>query len=158
MNNGRGDKMAKMKLRLHPGISIFILTVLVGCAATFSNHGYAPTDNELQSIVVGVDDRAAVEKTIGRPASTGMLKDSGWYYVSTRVRHFSYKEATVIDRQLVAVSFNKRGIVENVERFTLADGRVVALSRRITKSGIKGISFIRQMLGNVGRVNLAEQL
>jgi len=158
MNIGRGDKMAKTKLRLHPGISILLLTFLVGCAATFSNHGYAPTDSELKSIVVGVDDRAAVEKTIGRPASTGMLKDSGWYYVSTKVRHFSYKEANIVDRQLVAISFNKRGIVENVERFTLADGRVVALSRRVTKTGIKGVSFIGQMLGNLGRVNLAEQL
>lgn len=129
--------------------------IVVGCSATFSNHGYAPTDKELENIVVGVDTRASVETTLGRPASTGVLKEGGWYYVSSRVRHFAYKQDEVMDRQLVAISFNKHGTVTNVERFTLKDGRVVALTRRVTKTGIKGVSFIRQMLGNIGKVNLA---
>ncbi len=135
-----------------------LLSVLIGCSATFSNHGYAPTDAELENVIVGVDTRASVEETIGRPASTGVLTEGGWYYVSSRVRHFAYKQDEVIDRQLVAISFNKRGSVVNVERFTLQDGRVVALTRRVTKTGIKGVSFIRQMLGNIGNFKLEDQL
>jgi len=140
------------------GVLALALGVLAGCAATFTNHGYAPTDAELKAVRVGVDTRDSVTAEIGRPASTGVLTDSAWYYVSNRVRHFTYNADKVIDRQLVAISFNKRGVVSNVERFTLADGRVIALNRRITTTGIKRVSFLRQMLGNVGRVNLADQL
>ncbi|KPQ14077.1 MAG: hypothetical protein HLUCCO18_16175, partial [Rhodobacteraceae bacterium HLUCCO18] len=42
----------------------------------------------------------------------------------------------------------------NVERFGLEDGNVVALSRRVTDSNVQGIGFLRQLLGNLGRINL----
>jgi outer membrane protein assembly factor BamE (lipoprotein component of BamABCDE complex) len=154
--------MAKLHLGINNwvrrSVTVALLVVLAGCAATFANHGYAPTDAELEDIVVGVDSRNSVEETIGRPSSTGMLREGGWYYVSSRVKNFAYRRPEVIDRQLVAISFDKRGIVSNVERFTLENGRVITLNRRITKTGIRGISFIRQMLGNIGRVNLEDAI
>jgi hypothetical protein len=64
----------------------------------------------------------------------------------------------VIDRQLVAITFNTRGTVTNIERFTLQDGQVVALTRRVTDSGIRKVSFIGQLLNNIGRVNLGDDL
>jgi len=135
-------------------VALLAVFGLVGCAASYSNHGYAPTDAELDGVIVGVDNRASVEETIGRPSNTGVLKESGWFYVSSKVKRYAYREDEIVDRQLVAISFDKRGIVSNVERFTLEDGRVVALTRRITKSGIKGVSFLRQILGNIGRADL----
>jgi len=139
-------------------LAVALVMGATGCAATFSNHGYAPSETELEDIIVGVDSRASVEETIGRPSSTGLLRDGGWYYVSSRVRHFAYKQDEVIDRQLVAVSFSNKGTVTNIERFALEDGRVIALNRRVTSTGIKGVSLIRQMLGNIGRFNLDDAL
>jgi len=146
--------MLKTRLGWRPFLSAMAATALIGCAATFTNHGYAPTKAELENIVVGVDTRASVEQTIGRPASTGVLTEGGWYYVASRVKNFAYRAPAVVDRQLVAVSFNKRGTVTNIERFTLKDGNVVVLSRRVTKTGIKGVSFFQQLLRNIGHVNL----
>ena len=140
------------------GLLILALAGLGGCVASFANHGYAPSDEELENIIVGVDSRASVEETIGRPSSTGVLRDNAWYYVSSRVKTLGMKAPEIVDRQLVAISFDKRGIVTNIERFTLKDGRVIALNRRVTETGIKGVSFIRQALGNIGRVNLEDQL
>lgn len=150
--------MAKRKHWVRLGLATVLLAGVVGCAATFTNHGFAPTDAELENVIVGVDTRASVEETIGRPSSTGVLTGSGWFYVSSKVKHFTYNKAEVIDRQLVAISFDKRDRVSNIERFTLEDGRVIALKRRVTSTGIKGISFIRQMLGNFGNVSLEDQL
>ena len=44
------------------------------------------------------------------------------------------------------------GVVSNVSRYGLEDGKVIVLSRRITEGGSGEISFIRQMMGNVGRM------
>ncbi len=43
--------------------------------------------------------------------------------------------------------------MEWAERFGLQDGEVIALNRRVTDSNIEGVSFIRQLLGNLGRVD-----
>ena len=37
------------------------------------------------------------------------------------------------------------------------DGRIVVLSRRVTDSNLRGIGFLRQLLGNIGVIS-ADQL
>ena len=138
-------------------IGVLFLT-LAACSATYQNHGYVPPDEDLDLITVGVDTRDSVADSVGRPTSFGVLQEGGWYYTQSRWRHFAYKAPQIIDRQLVAITFDKDGVVENVERFTLEDGRVIALSRRVTDSNIKGISFLRQLLGNLGNFNASQVL
>ena len=58
----------------------------------------------------------------------------------------------------MAITFTKEGVVENVERFGLENGKVVALSRRVTTSNIKGISFLRQLLGSLGNFRGGEAI
>lgn len=131
--------------------------LVTACAPTYRNHGYVPSDDDLARIEVGVDTRETVAVDVGRPSAAGLLNDVGWYYVQSRWKHsgaFAPKEQ---DRQVVAITFTEAGVVENVERFGLAEGRVVALSRRVTESNIKGLGFLSQLLGNIGQLR-ADQL
>ncbi len=131
-------------------------TLLTACSAQFRNHGYAPTDAELAEVIVGVDTRASVEDLIGAPTTGGVLTDSAYYYVESRWRHFAFLAPAEIDRQLVAISFDADGVVTNIERFTLADGRVVTLSRRVTDSTVRNTTFLRQLLGNLGNFDAGQ--
>lgn len=148
-------KIGQLRARL---TLVLASLLLAACAATFTFNGYAPTDRELSDIVVGVDTRDSVAEAVGRPGATGVIKDQAWYYLSSKRRHYAYRAPEVVDRQLVAISFNARGVVTNIERFTLEDGKVVALSQRVTKSNIKGVSFIQQMLKNIGNFDPASVL
>jgi len=131
-----------------------LIVSLAACTAIYRNHGYAPTDDELSFLVVGVDTQATVEEAVGRPSATGVLNEGGWYYVSSRWRHFAYRAPEVIDRQVVAISFvGEAGTIANIERFTLEDGQIVPLSRRVTDSSVQGTSFLRQLLGNIGNLD-----
>lgn len=139
--------------------AVAMILSLTACSSIYRNHGYAPTDDELAFLVVGVDTRATVEETVGRPSATGVLNESGWYYVASRWRHFAYRAPEVIDRQVVAISFvGEEGTIANIERFTLEDGQVVPLSRRVTDSGVQGTSFLRQLLGNIGNFDPTQLL
>lgn len=139
-------------------VTIVLMLVLGACAATFRDHGYAPDDETLSQIVVGVDTRDTVAEVVGQPSSAGILNEGGWYYVSSRYRNYTYNAPEEIDRQVVAITFDQGGVVENVERFGLAEGQVVPLSRRVTDSNIKGTTFIRQLLGNFGRLDPTQLL
>jgi outer membrane protein assembly factor BamE (lipoprotein component of BamABCDE complex) len=140
------------------GVIVLVLVALAGCTSIYRNHGYVPRDEELERVVVGESTQEDVAAAVGRPSSTGLLTGGAWYYVGSRFRHFGAREPQEVERQVLAISFTEEGIVENVERFGLEDGQAVVLSRRVTDSNIKGLSFLRQLLGNIGNINAGEIL
>ncbi|MEE4119220.1 MAG: outer membrane protein assembly factor BamE [Paracoccaceae bacterium] len=135
-------------------VAVAASLALAGCSPIVRNHGYVPPDEDLAEISVGLDTRETVEDTLGSPGASGVIDQRGFYYVSQRVQQRGYRDPEVIDREIVAISFDEQGVVTNVERFGLEDGNVVALSRRVTDSSVQGIGFLRQLLGNLGRINL----
>ncbi len=139
---------------LRAGIcSVFL--ALAACAPQYENHGYIPPEDDLNQIQVGQDTRDSVTEKIGVPASAGVLDDGGFYYVRMRQRSIGPLAPREVNREVVAISFSSNGVVQNVERFGLEKGRVVPLARRVTSSSASNKSFIRQLLGNIGRFNPA---
>lgn len=135
---------------------ILSIIFLTACSANYRYHGFAPSEEELKEVVVGVDTRETVSEIIGQPSSSGVLDDGGWYYVSSKFRHYAYQAPKAVERQLVAISFDKEDVVQNIERFGLEDGRVITLSRRVTDLPVKGPGIIEQLLGNLGNFDLTQ--
>lgn len=126
--------------------------MLGACAPQYKNHGYIPPQEDLDQIVVGQDTRDTIATTVGVPASAGMLTNSGYYYVKSRRKSIGFLRPKEVEREVVAISFTSSGVVENVERFGLERGNVIALDRRVTSSAVSNKSFIRQLLGNIGGI------
>ena len=141
---------------LRKSVALGAASLLWACSATFSNHGYVPTETELENVLVGTDTRGTVEEIIGKPSSTGVLSDGAWYYISSKVRYYTYNKPEIVERQILAISFDEQDVVTNIERFGLEDGRVITLSRRVTSSGVKGTSFLRQLISNFGNFNASD--
>lgn len=136
-----------------------VLTLVVGltaCTPSYTNHGYLPTDQDVEEIMVGIDTRETVAAIVGKPGAAGLLTEEAWYYVQSRFEQVAYREKEEIDREVLRISFTEDGLVENIERFGLEEGRVVTLSRRVTTSNTRGIGFLRQLLGNIGKLNLEQ--
>lgn len=147
-------RLTRTVLAARMGISALVLAATVAaCSPVIRNHGYVPAEDELALVEVGVDTRETVGQKIGRPSTSGLLNDEGWYYVQSKYRHFGPREPKEIERQVLAVTFNEAGVVENVARFGLEDGKVVEISRRVTETNIKGITLIQQLLGSFGRLD-----
>ena len=145
------------KIRFYAGtrarlgrIALIAVLGLGACTPQYRNHGYMPTDTDLATIAVGVDNRDSVIAAIGAPTAGGVLDPSGYYYVESRFRHLGPLAPQEIERQVLAISFDAAGVMTNVERFGLQDGRVVTLSRRVTDDNARDTTFIRQLLGNIG--------
>lgn len=144
-----------MLLRIATFVALF---ALASCSPVFTYHGFVPTEDDLEEIEVGLDTRSTVASIIGKPGASGLLEESGWYYVRSEFEHAPVRGPQEIDRQIVAISFDDDDVVANIERFGLERGEVVVLSRRVTDSNIEGVSFLGQLFGssasaaNIGRV------
>lgn len=150
MAKGLGRAVARLA-------AILTLASVMACAPVYRNHGYAPSDEDLAQIEPGQDTRDTVAQKLGRPSASGLLNDQGWFWVQSRYKHFGPREPQEIDRQVVAVTFTENGIVDGVGRYGLEDGRVVALSRRVTESNVRGLTVMQQLFSNFGRLR-ADQL
>lgn len=135
----------------------FCLFATISCTPVYRNHGYTPSDKQLANLVVGVDTRATAEETLGVPTisdtETGRL-----YYISSRWRHYGMNPPKPISRDIVAVALDSAELVTNISRYGLEDGEVVALTRRVTDGGTEEITFLQQLLGNIGRFDASDIL
>ena len=152
--------MAGLRFRVtRIAAALAIGAALAACQPIVRHHGYVPTDADLAQIEVGLDTRDSVALTIGRPSASGVVDAGGFYYVRQQWQTVGPRAPEETERQVVAITFDERsGRVANIERFALEDGQVVALSRRVTDSNIRNVSFIRQLLGGLGRFNAGQFL
>ncbi len=146
-------------MRSYASVIILVASLaLAGCSPTYRNHGYIPSDEDLQELAIGIDTRASVEDLVGPPSSGGLLEGGDYYYVRSRTKTFGIRAPKETERQVLVVSFDAAGVLQNVEQFGLEAGRVVRLSRRVTSSAVGNVSLIRQLLGNIGQFDAADAL
>ena len=58
---------------------------------------------------------------------------------------------------VLAVSFDQRGVVRDIERYGLEDGRIINLTTRTTETGGRELGVLEQLFGNLLNLD-AEQL
>ncbi len=134
-------------------LALCLVLGIAACGDTVRTHGFVPTDDQLEAVVVGRDTRVTVNTILGDPGSTGIVDDTAWYYVRSTFEDGTYAPLKEIDREVVAIVFDGDGVVANVERYGLEDGQVVLLSRRVTTDNTAGVGFLRQLFGNLGRID-----
>lgn len=124
--------------------------MLVSCAAQYRSHGYMPPNDQVDALVVGVDTRDSVAEALGIPSSGGVTNDDAYFYVRSRMQQGALGRLTEVDREVLVLSFGKLGVLRNIERFGLQDGRFVSLEHRVTKTAGPELSLIQQIIGSVG--------
>lgn len=127
--------------------------VLGGCQQKILQHGNVPDEEEVLQIQPGQDDKNRVEQLLGSPSTTGNFGEEIWYYVSKRTSQTAFFEPNTIDQGVLAISFDAQGIVQDMKVYDQADGRLVAMVDRETPTHGNELTFIQQMLGNLGRFN-----
>lgn len=138
-------------------IGTALALAVAGCSATFDNHGYVPPAEDLAQIAIGAS-RDDVLAAIGTPGAAGVMRDEAWLYTAYRIRNSGYRAPQITERQVIAISFDASGRVSNVEEFGLEDGRIVQLSRRVTSSSVREVTFFGQLFSNLGRINAGDAL
>jgi len=131
--------------------AVAAVVLMVACEPVRRTHGYAPRPAQLAEVKVGEDGRAEVAGKIGRPTTVGAFDQSEWYYITRSTESRAFLEPKVVAQEVVVVAFSEDGVAESVDRYGVEDGRVVNLVTRTTPTRGKRLTFIQQLLGNIGK-------
>lgn len=147
-----------MTRRARPTLGLMAALAAGGCAPTVTSHGFAPQLEELRAIEAGADTRGSVQRRLGRPSVYSAFEGDVWYYVASRVERFAFYKPEVVERTVVAVRFDDDGLVTEVNRYALEDGRVVDLVTNTTPTYGRELSVLQQIFSNVGNVQAGDFL
>ena len=126
---------------------------LAGCQETIDVRGFVPDDDSLARIQIGLQQKEDVRDLLGTPSTITPFGDETWLYISRRTSSRPFVDTTVLDQQVVAILFDARGLVSDVRKLDFADGKVVNHVARVTPAPGKELTFLEQLVGNVGRFN-----
>lgn len=125
---------------------------LSGCARIRTHQGYLADDLLVDSIQPGIDNRASVEGTLGRPTFVSEFGDKDWYYVSRDMRQLAFSSPEPVKQTVLRVRFDAAGNVTGIDKRGLEqvadispkDGRTPTLGRDRT--------LLQEIFGNIGAV------
>lgn len=127
--------------------------LLAGCIGTRDHRGSVLDTELLSAVQVGVDNKASVERTLGRPTFTGSFNENDWYYVSRDTKTFAFRNPRVMDQTVLHIRFDQAGNVasvtqtgpELIARVNPSDDKTPTLGRKR--------SLWDDIFGNIGTVN-----
>ena len=145
-------------LRLPYRFTVLLAAAMVAgplgaCTPTVSARGNLPTTDQLSQIKPGVTDKASVTALLGSPSSVASFDNTTWYYISQRSEEIAFFKPEARDPEVVAVVFDKDGVVSDVHRTSSKQPRTIQPVARTTPAPGKELSFIEQLIGNFGKFN-----
>jgi outer membrane protein assembly factor BamE (lipoprotein component of BamABCDE complex) len=123
------------------------------CVPTVDQRGHLPEPDKLSQIHPGSTTRDEVVKILGTPSSTGVFDDKSWYYISRKTKQVAFFDPDVLDQQVYVVNFDGKGVVSSIDHKSLKDGREIAMAPGATPAPGRELTFLEQILGNIGRFN-----
>lgn len=132
-----------------------VLAALAGCTSIRDHRGYLVDAALVDSVQPGVDNKASVERTLGRPTFVSQFGDPAWYYVSVDTKQPPFARPRTTGELVLRVTFDQAGNVRALERRGME--RVVRLDPDGHKTPTLGRdrSFFEDLFGNIGAVGAA---
>ena len=63
----------------------------------------------------------------------------------------------MLDQQVLAIKFDDGGLVKDMKLYGVEDGKVIDPVPRVTPTGGQELTFMKQLLGNIGKFNAADK-
>jgi outer membrane protein assembly factor BamE (lipoprotein component of BamABCDE complex) len=148
------ERLCRMRLGLLKTVTVAVAAgLLAGCASVPAHKGVVLDIPLANSIQPGIDNKASVEKLLGRPTFTGQFTPDDWYYVARDTRQVAFRNPRVTWQTTVLIHFDKAGNVVSMQHA----GKELAMnldpSKRSTPTLGRKKSFFEELFGGIGSVN-----
>lgn len=137
-------------------IAVASLT-LSACSDQVATHGHILRTATVEDVRPGAATQQDVRSILGTPSSKAAFDDSVWYYISqVRVSQAFFKPDTA-QQQVLVMHFDKGGVLDRIGVLGEGESNEVTLVARETPTAGHKLTFLEQLLGNVGRFTKQEQ-
>lgn len=126
-----------------------------GCTQLRAHQGYIVDSVLLDSVEVGIDNKASVERVLGRPTFAGQFHDNDWYYLSRNTRQLAFASPRATDQLLIHIRFDAAGNVASVQRTGAETIARISPNSDQTPTLGRDRSFFEELFGNIGAVGAA---
>ena len=127
--------------------------LLSACVGVREHRGFVLDEQLAQSVQVGVDNKASVTKTLGRPTFVGQFDPNDWYYLSQDTHQFAFRDPRVVKQTLLHVRFDPAGNVASVGKTGKELIASVDPVGDYTKTLGRKRSFFDELFGNIGTIS-----
>ena len=124
---------------------------LAGCEPTIANRGNLLDEDRIAQVKVGASSKNDVFEALGSPSAVSTFDDNTWYYIGQRTEREAFFDPVVTDRKVIQVSFDDTDHVRALDRIGLDQAVDVEPLDQTTPAAGRELTFIEQLLGNVGR-------
>ena len=129
--------------------------VASGCSRIRLHNGYIGEQILLDSIEPGVDNRASVQATLGRPTIpsqfNGEAEPATWYYVSRNSRQLAFARPSPTAQDIFVVRFDQAGNVIETDQLGLEQVASIDPYGQETPTLGRNRSFFEEIFGNIGQ-------
>jgi outer membrane protein assembly factor BamE (lipoprotein component of BamABCDE complex) len=132
--------------------SIAALAMTAGCARVPAHQGFLIDQQLAATVRPGVDNKASVQGTLGRPSFIGQFDENDWYYVSRDTKQLAYKIPRPSGQTILHVRFDGGGNVATVDRTGLEKVAMIRPVKDQTPTLGRNRSFFQEIFGNIGQV------
>lgn len=132
-----------------------MLIATSACSRIRTHQGYQVDKLLVDSVQPGIDNRASVEGTLGRPTFTAQFGDDDWYYVSRSMRQLAFSNPKPVEQTILHVRFDAAGNVVAVDRMGLEQVAKISPSGDKTPTLGRHRSLFDEIFGNIGAVGAA---
>jgi outer membrane protein assembly factor BamE (lipoprotein component of BamABCDE complex) len=139
------------RLTLVTGV-LAVAMLTSGCTRIRTHQGYQVDKLLVDSIQPGIDNRASVEGTLGRPTFAAQFGQQDWYYLSRDMRQLAFATPRPVAQTVLRVRFDAAGNVVAIDRTGLDQVVHVSPSGDKTPTLGRNRSLFQEIFGNIGAV------
>ncbi|MBO4294039.1 MAG: outer membrane protein assembly factor BamE [Alphaproteobacteria bacterium] len=111
--------------------------------------GNMPSDDKIAQVKVG-QTQDDVRQILGSPSAVTALDENEWLYMSSTLKKVAFCTPKIVDRDVLAIRFDKKGQVEKISRLNKDDGHEIKPDSDQTSSGGHNPGFFKKYFGGVG--------
>lgn len=128
-----------------------LLLASTACTRIATNEGFIADEQLLASVQPGVDNKASVQRALGKPTLESRFDGREWYYVSRLSKQLAFLRPTPSTQTILIVRFNEAGVVEKVERRGLEKVANITPEGDKTPTLGRETGLLEDLFGNIGQ-------
>ena len=127
--------------------------LISACSPNVETRGHLKDADWREHVIPNQSTQEDVLQVLGTPSAKATFGPDTWYYITTKRESVAFLKPEVVDGEVIAITFNENGLVNSVETRGKDNAQSFEIAEKITPTEGHQLTFMEQLLGNLGRFN-----